>query len=236
VEKKEEIGRIYYTEPWVTIYQGDALSVLKTLPAESVDCVVTSPPYWGLRCYEGEQDLVWGSLIAWCEHQWSKPVPSAGYRSSDTNPGKLQSVATRNRDSHVSQFCSLCGAWQGPFGLEPTPELYIQHSLQFLQEIRRVLKKTGVVFYNIGDTYMGGGMGHSNQSAEEFMKAYPKQGSVKAMTTPEERLILSSLRKKHPIIKEKDLCLIPQRLAIALQEDGWWVRSIICWVKDNPMP
>jgi len=196
------MGELYYGDPLVKIYRGNTMEVLKELPSESIDCIVTSPPYWGLRCYEGEQDLVWDSLIAWCEHQWEVCPPRRPRSVNDIKNPESKQATVRGSAYEASDgnTCPICGAWRGAFGLEPTPELYLQHTLEFFREIKRVLKKTGVVFYNIGDTYMGGGMGHSNQSAEEFMKAYPKQGSVKAMTTPEERLILSSLRKKHPII------------------------------------
>ena len=58
-----------------------------------------------------------------------------------------------------TNICSLCGAWKGAYGLEPTPELYISHTIEILREIRRVLRKDGVVFWNIGDSYWGGGQG-----------------------------------------------------------------------------
>jgi len=85
---------------------GNCAEILKTLPSESVDCVVTSPPYWGLRDYKTEP-------VEWPD------------------------------------------GWVGQLGLEPTPQLYIQHLVGIFDEIKRVLKKTGTCWVNLGDTYGG---------------------------------------------------------------------------------
>jgi len=223
--------REYFKDNSVTIYHGDARHM--DLPDNSVQCVVTSPPYWGLRKYSGLPDLIWGDNH--CEHQWGEVAP-AGYRSSDTNPGKLQSIATQNRDGLTSSTCSICGAWNGQYGLEPTPELYIEHTLEFLREIRRVLRKDGVVFWNIGDSYWGG-KGQSGQP-ELGVKTQARRDEGKTIQSPAGQLEMSTRPSdgKHNILKPKDLCLIPFRVAIAAQEDGWWVRSVIIWSKPNPMP
>jgi DNA modification methylase len=112
------------------------------MPDESVQCAVTSPPYWGLRKYPGAQDSVWEG-----------------------------------------------DAWRGPYGQELVADLYVQHTVQILRELRRVLRKDGVLFWNIADSY-----------------------------------------------DKKSLALIPQRIAVAAQQDGWLVRSDIIWNKPNPMP
>jgi len=215
---------------------GDCREVLGSLPAESVNCVVTSPPFWGLRKYTGNQELVWGDNH--CEeHEWGEEIKIPRHHAGETNPGLEAHTKDRGAWSDSGgAFCSRCNAWRGGLGLEPTPELFISHLIEILEAIKRVLRKDGVVFWNLDDTRQGGGMGHSSQSAEEFIAAYPKQGSLKAMTTPEERATLSGLRRKHPIIKAKDLCLIPERFLIRAQEAGWYVRSKIIWAASNPMP
>ena len=101
-----------------------------------------------------------------------------------------------------SVFCVNCGAWMGELGLESTPELYVQHIVEIFCEIRRVLRHDGVVWLNIGDSYYGG-KGRSSRRTDD----------------------------KHSVLKPKDLCMIPYRVAIALQENGWWVRSDIVWAK-----
>jgi DNA modification methylase len=115
----------------IDIIVGDVRDVLKTLPDNSIDCCVTSPPYWGLRDYGVD----------------------------------------------------------GQIGLEPTMQEYLETMVGVFHEVRRVLKPEGTFWLNIGDCYF-----------------------------------------------KKSLAMIPNRLAIALQEDGWYVRSEIIWHKPNPIP
>ena len=122
-----------------TILTGDCRELLRTLDAESVQCVITSPPYWGLRDY-GVSDQI---------------------------------------------------------GLEPSPQEYVRQMVEVFREVRRVLRNDGTVWLNLGDSYATG--------------------------TP-------------PGLKPKDLIGIPWRVALALQDDGWWLRSDIIWAKPNPMP
>lgn len=126
-----------------------------------------------------------------------------------------------------------CGAWRGGFGLEPSIEMYIAHTVEILRELRRVLRADGVVFWNIGDSYASGkgtcynpGGGKTSLDGHEVLKdqqAYPLNRGNKSELTAQG-------------MKPKDLCLIPERVAIAAQADGWWVRSMIIWAKPNPMP
>lgn len=199
------------------------------LPDDSVQCVVTSPPYWGLRKYAGEQELIWGgdrsceSLNA--EHEWnieSRIVQSGGL-------GQKSAKQHTNRGSDGVGFqsssgvCARCGAWRGAYGLEPTIQMYVEHTVEILREIRRVLRPDGVLFWNIGDSYSSGGrVGHGNRIGH---KQETNHGSME-----------NDFRPECGEIKPKDLCLIPSRVAIAAQEDGWWVRSMIIWEKVNPMP
>jgi len=208
------MGKPYYYDSHITIYNKDCRAMTE-LPDESVQMVCTSPPYWGLRKYSGEQELIWGDNH--CEHEW-KVSERYLHRGSTESPKLTDGMMTQ--DKIKDNFCSLCSAWKGAFGLEPTPELYIQHSIEILREVKRVLRKDGVVFWNIGDSYYGGGRGadykYSNETYETMKAAKPIWNS--------------------DTLKPKDLCLIPFRLAIAAQEDGWWVRSVIIWSKPNPMP
>jgi DNA modification methylase len=89
----------------VKIFQGHVLDALRQIPDNSVDCIVTSPPYWGLRKYPDATNVHW-------------------------NDG-----------------------WYGQLGLEPTLEMYIEHLLQITAELKRVLKPTGIMFWNMGDCY-----------------------------------------------------------------------------------
>ena len=142
------------------LFQGDALHVLQRLPAKSVQCVVTSPPYWGLRDYD---------------------VPDQ-------------------------------------IGLEPTLPQFINRLLGVFAEVRRVLRDDGVFWLNIGDGYTSGNRG---------WRAPDRKNPARAM----------SVRPDTPDgLKPKDLLGIPWRLALALQDDGWYLRADLVWNKPNAMP
>jgi DNA modification methylase len=191
------------------------------LADNTVQCVVTSPPYWGLRKYAGEQELVWEGSRG-CGHEWAGI--NMAFHKGQVPDGKWKNqTSVSEAGNAMSNTCSLCGAWRGAYGLEPTIEMYVQHSILILKEIRRVLKPDGVCFWNIGDSY-------SSQPGQRKTtdKAGKKQETnAGASTTPS---------RCDPGLKSKDLCLIPARIALAAQADGWWVRSDIIWSKPNPMP
>lgn len=224
---------LYWKDNHRILYNGSCLN-MPELADNSIQCVVTSPPYWGLRKYAGEQDLIWGGRPD-CLHEWTVIENRRG--NGDGRSFRRDKEAGIAGGSLPLNTCSLCGAWSGAYGLEPTPELYIAHSVEILREIRRVLRPDGVVFWNIGDSYWGG-KGQSGGQSKEAAKARYDCG--KSINREADQLtgpgITRALDGKHPVIKPKDLCLIPQRMAIAAQEDGWWVRSIIIWSKNNPMP
>jgi DNA modification methylase len=130
--------------------------------------------------------------------------------------------------------------WKGCLGLEPTPEMYIEHLVQIFREIKRVLRKDGTLWLNLGDSYAGSaqGWGHEKQYAG------PKQATNRgSLNQPLTEIKIGFQRppgyissKQKSGLKPKDLCGIPWRVALALQADGWWLRSDIIWSKPNPMP
>ncbi len=233
-----------WSDPFCEIKCGNTLDILSAMEAESVQCVVTSPPYWGLRKYAGEQELVWGDNH--CEHEWGNLIKGKEYGRHDTNdPRSTNFGAWSNWDGDTGNDarhrCLKCGAWRGAYGLEPTVEMYVDHTVQFLRAIWRVLRKDGVVFWNIGDSYAGGKgqsgsrgaeyQGISHELGESLNTDYQTLGgALQTRPTDDTR----ALRECN--IKPKDMCLIPFRVAIAAQQDGWWVRSVIIWSKPNPMP
>jgi len=101
-------------------------------------------------------------------------------------------------------------------------QCYVCHSVSFLRAIRRVLKPTGVVWWNISDSYAGSWGTMSHDLEGKAKRAGTNQRPPTSF--PQDGL------------KPLDLCLIPQRVAMAAQVDGWWVRSIVVWNKPNPMP
>lgn len=135
-----------------TLLQGHVLDKLAELPAESVQCVVTSPPYWGLRSY-GTEPQVWGGDPGH-EHEWSVECGAydlrvQGSKSSSFHGGVGGSLAPQAWE----RGACACGAWRGELGLEPAPELYVQHMVDVFRAVRRVLRKDGTLWLNLGDSY-----------------------------------------------------------------------------------
>lgn len=162
------------------ILQGDALDILKTLESESVDCVVTSPPYWALRDY----------------------------------------------------------GVSGQLGLEPTFKEYIDKLCDIFDEIKRVLKKEGTCWVNIGDTYMGNSS-YSKGGRQGFGKDKVGMMNKKQWIDPKNPTP-SKLRAREHVesgqVIEKSLCQIPSRFAIEMCDRGWILRNEIIWHKPNCMP
>jgi len=145
----------------IKIINADVIDGLRSLPDQSVQCCVTSPPYWGLRDYGVE----------------------------------------------------------GQIGLEPSPEEYVARLVEVFREVRRVLRDDGTLWLNLGDSYNGSGGAGGDYGPKGLKAGQPKYPG---------RHIQS--------LKPKDLVGIPWRVAFALQEDGWYLRSDIIWHKPNPMP
>lgn len=109
---------------------------------------------------------------------------------------------------------------EGQIGLEETPEEYVEKIVEVFREVRRVLRDDGTLWLNLGDSYASkpcGGIGH-NAKVGNTKKAIQKSAGVPAG------------------LKPKDLVGIPWRVALALQADGWYLRSDIIWHKPNAMP
>ena len=119
----------------------------------SVQCCVTSPPYYGLRRY-AVPDGVWGGDAA-CPHDWTtrQDYRDSPIRTGDEGIGYDDADATRAQRWVESATCSRCGAWRGCLGLEPHPRDYVDHLVAVFREVRRVLRPDGVLWLNIGDSY-----------------------------------------------------------------------------------
>ena len=208
----------------VQLYQGDARRVLRDLPAESVHCVVTSPPYWGLRDY-GLAPLVWGG-VEWHEHEWGAAITVSDKhfdKGTSTLSGSNANQMAASTFSSQGAFCP-CGAWRGSLGLEPTIDLYVQHIVEIFREVWRVLRKDGTLWLNMGDSYNAGTSATRKASTDVDVGYWQNAGNM------------GDQRLQVPGLKTKDLCMMPARVALALQADGWWLRSDIVWSKPNPMP
>jgi DNA modification methylase len=142
--------------------------------------------------------------------------------------GDCREVLRSLPENHYQVCCTSPPYWQlrrytdgdpNELGSEPTPEEFIATMVDVFREVRRVLREDGVAFVNMGDGYAGSG---------------PPGGPGKQDTNVGSRGITAAAIPKG--LKPKDLIGMPWRLALALQADGWWLRSDIIWHKPNPMP
>lgn len=208
------------------ILQGHVLDVLRSLPEGSVQCVVTSPPYWGLRAY-GTAPQEWGGGPTHA-HEWAPTAPRRERNEADaTSAIERASVGGRNYEAQGGELCGRCGAWRGELGLEPTPELYVEHLADVFDGVRRVLREDGVLWLNLGDTYVGGGRAGTNPEYQERHAEFGKVSGRDYAFTPPSRA---------PGLASKNLVGIPWRVAFELQRRGWWLRAENIWAKPNPMP
>jgi DNA modification methylase len=192
----------------IRLITGDVLKSLAKLPDESVQCVVTSPPYWGLRDYG---TATWTGGDPDCDHQAPTRQGQTGQRASRT--------FTANQP--YRDICRKCGARRidAQLGLEPTPEAFVANLVAVFAEVRRVLRPDGTCWVNLGDSFSSGGR---QTQCQPSLRAGQSGVAIRPPVT-------SSL-------KPKDLVGIPWRVAFALQADGWYLRSDIVWHKPNPMP
>lgn len=109
----------------------------------------------------------------------------------------------------------------GDIGLEPTPEDYVATIVEVFREVRRVLRADGVCWLVIGDSYSHSGSAHRDPAR------WPKQAAGRHFV---------GRIKERTGCKPKDLLMIPARVAIALRDNGWWLRSDIIWQKPTAFP
>lgn len=221
----------FHTDASLTMYVGDCRAVLAELEPESIQSVITSPPYFGLRDY-GLPPATWGGdpdhAHVW---EWYPLAAQSGGTAASTlgaasgghaiSPEGIE--RSQGRQAHsggAAAFCA-CGAWRGQLGLEPSPAQYLDHLVEVLRAARRVLRRDGTLWLNLGDSYANDGKWGGHTGGKH----------VKALRDPP-----IGRNKRYTGHKPKDRMMIPARAAIALQEDGWWLRDEIVWHKPNPMP
>jgi site-specific DNA-methyltransferase (cytosine-N4-specific) len=226
----------YFEDGPVTVYHGHVLDVLRSMPDESVNCVVTSPPYWGLRDY-GIEPSIWAAVgRPLCDnvdfrHVFKEEIverstgrrqlPHGDGRANDCYAGRVEHPAAQQK--FTRGFCINCGAWLGCLGLEPTPQLFIEHCVEIFQEVRRVLVEDGTCWVNLGDSYASSST-YNTTNTLATVNGWKQGGAKRPNAGVPDGL------------KPKDLVGIPWRFAFALQADGWWLRQDIIWSKPNPMP
>ena len=210
------------TATW-EIREGEVLDRLREIPDGSVQCCVTSPPYWGLRDYGTG---TWAGGDAGCNHRSSNTVGnSSTLRDGRLYPGekKIEGSVTPFREQ-----CPRCGALRidRQIGLEATPEEWVDRLVEVFREVRRVLCADGTLWLNLGDSYsQAGGKRPDGQKG-------PGLGGTSQTLRGAPRGSRTAPRGMKP----KDLVGQPWMVAFALRADGWWLRSDIIWAKPSPMP
>jgi len=130
------------------IIEGNCLETLKTLPDESVQCCITSPPYYGLRDY---------GTAKWVGGDENCPHYRTSKQSDKTATGHkaMMEQGEAVGDAIYKTVCPLCGAVRvdEQIGLEETPEEYVNKLVEVFREVKRVLKKDGTLWLNLGDSY-----------------------------------------------------------------------------------
>lgn len=214
-----------YDDGRVVIHEGHVLDELRALAPASIHTVVTSPPYWGLRDY-GLQPKVWGGEPA-CAHEWDEDLRRHRGGPTGATSQMVHRAANDARDVvadiPASAFCR-CGAWRGQLGLEPTPELYVEHLVTIFREVRRVLRDDGTFWLNLGDCY------HTGDGYTAAPDGTRHVGGLQA-SNPHSDFQAPPVRRRQTGLKPKDLVGVPWMIAFALRTDGWWLRSEIIWAK-----
>lgn len=209
----------FHKEDAGIILNADVLDALRLLPDQSIQCCITSPPYWGLRDYG---TATWEGGDVECDHQVGRSIRTLTDKSKKqiTNTGSYGDEAICQ-----GECCPHCGAVRidQQLGLEKTPEEYVEKMVTIFREVRRVLKDDGTLWLNLGDSYAGSGQGWGSN-----LSNYPNYKDKYIYREPPGY-------KGHGC-KPKDLVGIPWMVAFALRADGWYLRSDIIWSKPNPMP
>jgi DNA modification methylase len=267
------------------ILVGDCRAKLKQLPADSIHCVITSPPYYGLRDYG---TATWSGGKAKCDHKPSVNTRTAIRKSGLTQKRAVLKDGVRDLKSnaymgnatsaHYKDKCGKCGAVRtdDQIGLEASYQDYVAALVEVSREIRRVLRPDGVYWLNLGDSYStnmttgnnepaGSGSGKTSlelggkhlkvrmKNMAQSDKSTLNKGRGAGPKYSEERLVARNTvpdtmrgdvglphhgpnRVLQPGLKHKDLMGIPWRVALALQDDGWYLRMDVIWHKPQPMP
>jgi DNA modification methylase len=193
---------------------GDCRELLRKMADDGVrvQTCVTSPPYFGLRDYG---TAMWKGGDANCDHPCTRR--NHGDEKQSTSFGT-------SRDRIIAQDCPQCGAQRidSQIGLESSPAEYVDTLVSVFRVVRDVLSEDGTLWLNLGDSYANDGK-WGGSSGGKHVKALHGNTSI-------------GRGRKTTGAKPKDLLGIPWRVAFALQDDGWYLRSDIIYSKPNPMP
>lgn len=239
MRKTSQIASIKQPEP-NQVYLGHCLKVLRSWPDNFVDCVVTSPPYWGLRSYNTKPQI-WDADPA-CKHRWGTTIKHPKF-DKRTREEKIKNGANvgnnlsteKHSPMDSGRFCKKCTAWKGELGLEPDFRAYIRHLIQIFTEVYRVLKPTGTCFVNMGDSYVASGGNYDGDGSTGTTTTMHYKAGNKRM--PDTGRVARTKIAKSAGLKPKSLMNIPYRFAIAMTDEvGFIQRNELIWWKRDAQP
>ncbi len=202
------------------IIQADAQRI--PLADESVQCIVTSPPYFNLRSYKGPETIFGGQSD--CEHKWEETEGAPAVVGTKT-PKQVTNAGSYvpQGDAHT---CTSCGAWRGRLGREARLQDFITNLVSIFREVHRVLHPTGCLFIVIGDSFAGSMKGYSG--GKFYGDSQKQTTNVGSYVEPPDW--------KATGLAHKNKLMVPWRLGLALQADGWILRQENIWHVSNKMP
>lgn len=209
----------YYQDEYGTLYCGDSKEVLSKLSPNSVDMVITSPPYWALRSYKTAS---WIGGNENCNHV-KDPSKTKVFGNPEFNKNRPSREATELPGYYYDKVCEKCGATKedGQLGHEETFKEYISKLVSYFEPLDSLLKQEGTLWVNLGDTYYSSNKGTGGPSKKQLSNKGSRYNPIKI---------------KAKELSERSLCLIPERFAIVMQDSGWILRNQIIWHKPNQMP
>lgn len=227
----------------IKLYHGNVFNILPQLPSRSVHCVVTSPPYWGLRDYgTGE----WEGGDSKCNHRRvSQDQLEIAIKTSTLGPNRDGVSGQKNTGNpHKGWAGGICGKCRATrkdqqIGSEPIPDCetkgqaqcgkcFICSMVRVFREIKRILRNDGTLWLNLGDTYNSNSENRNGMTGT-LDKGRQQEFRKKLHGHKHEEYTTDNLRKGN-------LIGIPWRVALALQYDRWILRGDNIWAKPNPMP
>lgn len=212
----------------VRLYLGDVIRTLRRLPSQSVHCIITSPPYWGMRDYRTAE---WEGGDPECKHEGKKkekrtlqsrsfpPHYDDNYRSRTERDGATNAA-------QFGRYCVKCGATRidQQIGSEITPEEYVTKMVEVGKEIYRVLRDDGTFWLNIGDSYTTETQNNRN---------FKGKGSYERIGRKNNN---EDFDPKNSGLAKGNLTGVPWMLAFALRSQcGFIIRNDVIWNKPNPM-
>jgi len=212
------------------LYCGDVRELSDQLDENSLNTIITSPPYWALRFYDIPPSI-WDADTN-CEHEWYKYTVKVEMYNNEKrihwqNKGASRKTTPEAWDKTLLEhkICKKCGAWVGWLGLEPDFNLYITHLCDVFDKLKRPLRDDGTLWVNLGDTHYT-----KSGSGFHFDKVVGKQPEGKS------NIHIANQIRGLGLLPSKCLVLAPQRFVVEMVNRGWICRNVLIWQKNNVIP